>query len=116
MLGSVWDSSSPLILPVTLAVVGASFTTGAAAGLRALGAAQRSLRAQLIASVFYVMFGLIGAVLGGAAGSAWGVAIAADRCWRARRVVAPAAGRDLEYPVSRRQHAEPPGFETEDKE
>ncbi len=76
VMGSVWDSSSPLILPVTLAVVGASFATGAAAGLRALGAAPRSLRSQLIASLFYVTFGITGAFLGGAAGSAWGVATA----------------------------------------
>ncbi len=76
VMGQVWDSSSPLILPVTLAVVGASFATGAAAGLRALGAAKRSLRSQLIASCFYVTFGIGGAFLGGAAGSAWGVAAA----------------------------------------
>lgn len=76
VLGSLWDTSSLLILPVTFAVVGASFTTGATAGLRALGTAKRSLRSQLIASVFYVVFGLIGAALGGAAGSEWGVAIA----------------------------------------
>jgi hypothetical protein len=76
VMGSVWDSSSPLILPVTLAVVGASFATGAAAGLRALGAAPRSLRSQLIASLFYVTFGITGAFLGDAAGSAWGVATA----------------------------------------
>lgn len=76
VMGQVWDASSPLILPVTLAVVGASFATGAAAGLRALGAAKRSLRSQLIASLFYVTFGIAGAFLGGAAGSAWGVATA----------------------------------------
>jgi O-antigen/teichoic acid export membrane protein len=76
VLGSLWDTASTLILPVTLAVVGASFTTGAAAGLRALGAARRSLRSQLIASAAYVTFGLIGAAIGGASGSAWGVAAA----------------------------------------
>lgn len=76
VLGSLWDTSSKLILPVTLAVVGASFTTGAAAGLRALGVARRSLRSQLIASAMYVTFGLTGAAMGGALGSAWGVAAA----------------------------------------
>jgi O-antigen/teichoic acid export membrane protein len=76
VLGALWNDSSRLILPVTLAVVGASFTSGASAGLRALGAARRSLRSQLIASAAYVTFGLTGAAMGGALGSAWGVALA----------------------------------------
>ncbi|WP_199431055.1 hypothetical protein [Qaidamihabitans albus] len=74
LLGPVWQSASELILPATLGVVGASFFTGAAAGLRALGAARRSLRAQLLASAAYVTGGLCGAALAGALGSAWGVA------------------------------------------
>ncbi|HVV14409.1 hypothetical protein [Amycolatopsis sp.] len=74
MLGSVWPSASALILPATLSVMGASFSTGAASGLRALGLARRSLRSQVIASIFYVTGGLIGALVGGAVGSAWGVA------------------------------------------
>ena len=76
VLGEVWQSSSPLILPATLAVAGASLGTGAAAGLRALGAAPRSLRAQLFASAAYVGGGLAGAAVAGALGSAWGVAAA----------------------------------------
>ncbi|MFC4082822.1 MATE family efflux transporter [Amycolatopsis samaneae] len=75
-LGEVWTTSSQLILPVTFSVVGASLSTGAAAGLRALGAAPRSLRSQLVASTFYLGGGLVGAFLGGAVGSAWGVATA----------------------------------------
>ncbi len=76
VLGDVWDPASELILPVTIGIAAAGFNTGAAAGLRALGAAKRSLRAQLINSAGYVGLGLIGAVLAGAPGSAWGVAIA----------------------------------------
>jgi O-antigen/teichoic acid export membrane protein len=76
VLGDVWQSASTLIVPATLAVTGASFSTGAAAGLRALGAARRSLRSQLFASAAYVGGGLAGAALGGALGSAWGVAAA----------------------------------------
>ncbi|WP_208026168.1 hypothetical protein [Amycolatopsis acidicola] len=74
MLGSVWPTASALILPATISVMGASFSTGAASGLRALGMAKRSLRSQVIASVFYVTGGLVGAFVGGAVGSAWGVA------------------------------------------
>ncbi|KUM77101.1 hypothetical protein [Streptomyces curacoi] len=76
VLGGVWSSASQLIVPVTLGVAGAGLGTGAAAGLRALGAARRSLRSQLIGSACYVAGGLGGAALGGTAGSAWGVAAA----------------------------------------
>ena len=76
VLGGVWSSASELIVPVTLGVAGAGLGTGAAAGLRALGAARRSLRAQLFASACYVGGGLGGAAVAGTVGSAWGVAAA----------------------------------------
>ncbi|WP_328752157.1 hypothetical protein OHT57_41795 [Streptomyces sp. NBC_00285] len=76
LLGDVWHSSSHLIVPITFSVAGAGLGTGAAAGLRALGAARRSLRCQLFASAFYVSGGLGGAALAGTVGSAWGVAAA----------------------------------------
>ncbi|WP_374115689.1 hypothetical protein [Streptomyces sp. NK15101] len=76
VLGGVWHSASELIVPATLGVAGAGLGTGAAAGLRALGAARRSLRAQLFASACYVAGGLGGAVVAGTVGSAWGVATA----------------------------------------
>ncbi|MDQ1065970.1 hypothetical protein [Streptomyces canus] len=75
-LGSVWHSASQLIAPITLGVAGAGLGTGAAAGLRALGAARRSLRSQLFASACYVSGGLGGAAVAGTVGSAWGVAAA----------------------------------------
>ncbi|MET9730181.1 hypothetical protein ABZZ79_05740 [Streptomyces sp. NPDC006458] len=76
VLGGVWHSASQLIVPVSLGVAGAGLGTGAAAGLRALGAARRSLRCQLFASACYVGGGLGGAAAAGAVGSAWGVAAA----------------------------------------
>ncbi|MFD5075172.1 hypothetical protein [Streptomyces sp. NPDC058371] len=76
VLGDVWHSAAQLIVPVTLAVAGAGLGTGAAAGLRALGAARRSLRIQLFASAGYVSGGLGGAAVAGTVGSAWGVAAA----------------------------------------
>ncbi|HKS49578.1 MAG TPA: hypothetical protein VJT49_31605 [Amycolatopsis sp.] len=76
VLGKVWITASTLIVPATLSVVGASFTTGAQAGLRALGAAKRSMPTQLVTSSFYVTGGLVGAVVDGALGSAIGVAAA----------------------------------------
>ncbi|MFI1422610.1 hypothetical protein ACH4VX_32510 [Streptomyces sp. NPDC020731] len=79
VLGDVWSSASELIVPVTLGVAGAGLGTGAAAGLRALAAARRSLRCQLFASTCYVAGGIGGAVVAGTIGSAWGVA-AASAC------------------------------------
>ncbi|MFJ1806817.1 MULTISPECIES: hypothetical protein [unclassified Streptomyces] len=76
VLGDVWSSASELIVPATLGVAGAGLGTGAAAGLRALGAARRSLRSQLFASSCYVGGGLGGAAVAGTVGSAWGVAAA----------------------------------------
>jgi O-antigen/teichoic acid export membrane protein len=71
-LADVWEHAKPLILPVSLSVTGAGIVAGAAAGLRALGAARRSLRAQLAASAGYLGFGLVGAWFGGAVGMSWG--------------------------------------------
>ncbi|WP_165396253.1 hypothetical protein [Streptomyces sp. F001] len=76
VLGDVWHGASDLIVPATLGVAGAGLGTGAAAGLRALGAARRSLRSQLFASACYVGGGLGGAAVAGTIGSAWGVAAA----------------------------------------
>ncbi|MFF3054983.1 hypothetical protein [Streptomyces sp. NPDC057909] len=76
VLGGVWHSASELIVPVTLGVAGTGLGTGAAAGLRALGMARRSLRCQLFASACYVSGGLGGAAAAGTVGSAWGVAAA----------------------------------------
>jgi O-antigen/teichoic acid export membrane protein len=76
LLGEIWQNSSALILPATLSVAFAGFNTGAAAGLRALGIARRSLKAQLFASSFYFVGGVTGGAVGGALGSAWGAACA----------------------------------------
>ncbi|WP_431984452.1 hypothetical protein [Streptomyces qinglanensis] len=76
VLGDVWHSAAELIVPATLGVAGAGLGTGAAAGLRALAAARRSLRSQLVASACYVGGGLGGAAAAGTVGSAWGVAAA----------------------------------------
>ena len=93
-LGEVWDAASALILPVTLAVMSASLSTGATAGLRALGLARRSVRAQLFGSAAYVTLGVAGAAIGGAVGSAWGVALATflAACvwwWNLRKALPP---------------------------
>jgi glycosyltransferase involved in cell wall biosynthesis len=77
ILGPSWEPASGLLVPVTLTLVGTGFSTGAGAGLRALGAASRSLRAQGAGSAAFLAGGLLGAAVAGAAGAAWGSAAAA---------------------------------------
>ncbi|MDQ1289489.1 MAG: hypothetical protein QG622_3055 [Actinomycetota bacterium] len=76
LLGGAWDPTSALLVPVALAVAAGCFSTGATAGLRAMGAAPLSLRAQLIASATYLVGGTGGAILAGAPGTCWGVTAA----------------------------------------
>jgi len=76
VLGQVWFPASELIVPASLGVAGAGLGIGAAAGLRALAAARRSLRCQLFASACYLGGGLGGAAMAGTVGAAWGSAAA----------------------------------------
>ena len=76
LLKELWMPTSQLIPAITVTVAAASFTTAATAGLRAMGVARRSLRAQLTGSTAYVVCGPIGAILGGAVGASWGVTVA----------------------------------------
>jgi O-antigen/teichoic acid export membrane protein len=75
-LGSIWQPTYPLVLPLTISVIGACFSAGATAGLHALGAARRSLRAMVLASVVFLVCGLVGAYAGGAVGAMRGAAVA----------------------------------------
>jgi O-antigen/teichoic acid export membrane protein len=72
LLGPSWHPASELLLPVTLTVALTGLWVGAWTGLRALGVARRSLRAQAYGSTAYLAGALLGAWLAGAAGAAWG--------------------------------------------
>jgi O-antigen/teichoic acid export membrane protein len=76
LLGDLWEPAQRLVLPTTLAFAGIGLMNGAAAGLRALAAARRSLPATLVCAFAYLVGGVGGAFLGDAAGSAWGIAAA----------------------------------------
>lgn len=76
MLGSIWRPTYPLVLPATISIMGGCVSAGAGTGLHALGAARRSLRAMVLASVAYVVCGVGGAVAGGALGATYGAALA----------------------------------------
>ncbi len=115
ILGSTWYAASPLLVPVTLAVAGFGFSVGAWAGVRALGAASRSLRAQLIGSVVYLTGALGGAAIGGAAGAAWGSAAgtligAVVWWWQLHQGLrdASSAGRDAAVPDEREREIDAP--------
>ena len=75
LLGGIWPSTYPLILPAMLGVTANGVAAGAGTGLHALGAAKRSLRLTVIGSILFVIGSLAGAVAGGAAGTVWGSAI-----------------------------------------
>ena len=73
LLANLWPPVHQLLPPVILNVAAVCLMTSATSGLRAMGVAKRSLRAQLITSVSYVGLGSLGAVFGGAPGTCWGV-------------------------------------------
>ena len=75
LLGETWASAAPLLLPTTLAIAFLGVWCGAWVGLRGLGAAPRSLRAQAIGATVYLVAALTGALLADAAGAAWGSAL-----------------------------------------
>jgi O-antigen/teichoic acid export membrane protein len=75
LLGPLWRPTYPLILPQTLFIIGAGACGGSGAGLHALGAARRSLRATFLSSVSYLICTIVGAVVAGATGTVWGAAV-----------------------------------------
>jgi O-antigen/teichoic acid export membrane protein len=77
LLGGNWGGARGLLLPVMLTLVLTCYVLGASAGVRALAASRRSLPAQLTSDGLYLLGGGLGAVVAGAAGSCWGVAISA---------------------------------------
>ena len=72
----LWRQAARLVVPSSLSIVGYCLIAGASAGLHALGAARRSLRAMIISSVMYLVFTLTGAYLDGAVGTVRGAALA----------------------------------------
>lgn len=74
LLQELWTPTAQLVPAITITVAAASFISAATAGLRAMGVARRSLRAQLTGSALYLIGGTAGAVLGGALGTSWGLA------------------------------------------
>jgi O-antigen/teichoic acid export membrane protein len=74
LLGATWAPASTLLVPITVMTALLGVWSAAWTGLRAMGAARRSLRAQLFGASAFLVGSLAGAVLDGAAGAAWGSA------------------------------------------
>jgi O-antigen/teichoic acid export membrane protein len=72
LLGSSWEPSRPLLLPLGLAVAGQALAAGPIVGLRALADARSSLRALAISAPSGLVLGVGGAFVGGPTGAAWG--------------------------------------------
>ena len=86
LLGPTWQPAAALVLPITVMTALLGVWSAAWTGLRAMGAARRSLRAQLFGASAFLVGSLAGAVLDGAYGAAWGSAagnlVAACIWWR----------------------------------
>ena len=76
ILPNLWRPTYPLVLPLTISIVGGCVSAGAGCGLHALGAAKRSLRAMVLGSAVYVICGVAGAAAGGVEASMQGIAVA----------------------------------------
>jgi O-antigen/teichoic acid export membrane protein len=75
LLGPIWKPAYPLVLPLTLSIMGGCIDSGATSGLHALGAARRSLRAGLTASAIYLVLTVAGTFVAGVQGTVWGLAL-----------------------------------------
>ena len=90
LLGNLWTSAYPLVLPTTLYVMASVTMGGAGLGLHTLGATRLSLRATIITSAIYVIASVIGAAAAGALGAVCGgaatMAVGALVFWWAFRI------------------------------
>jgi O-antigen/teichoic acid export membrane protein len=75
LLGPIWRPAYPLVLPLTLSIMGGCIDSGATSGLHALGAARRSLRAGLVAAAIYLVCTVVGTFADGVEGMVWGLAL-----------------------------------------
>jgi hypothetical protein len=78
LLGHAWQDARPMILVLSLAMVGRLMASGPTIGLRALAAARRSLQVGVLTSALTFVGGVGGALLGGGYGVAVGLLVA---CW-----------------------------------
>lgn len=112
LIGHIWPHTYRLIWPQTIFLIGQGAAGGAGVGLHALGAARRSLRTVVIGAALAAGLSIIGAAIGGAAGTIEGTAAAAwllaGIAWWQLRVALREAGTASAVPVLETgQHAAP---------
>lgn len=77
VLGQNWAGAQLVLIPLTLATASLALAFGPITGLRSLGAAKRSLRARIADATLTTTILLLGTIINGAVGAAWGSAVAA---------------------------------------
>lgn len=75
LLGSTWTGARSVIVPVGLAAMAGGVVAGALAGLRSISAANALLRTRLLTTPAALVLPIGGALLAGAQGLAYGVAL-----------------------------------------
>lgn len=75
LLGPTWENARPLMLPLTINLATSGFWMGPNVGLRALQEPSRSLRVRLAIGAITVLGGIVGVMVYGASGAAWGLAV-----------------------------------------
>jgi hypothetical protein len=85
LLGHAWQDARPVILVLTLAIMGRLIASGPTISLRALAAARRGLQVGVLTSALTFAGGVAGALVGGAYGVAVGLLVASwlssPLCW-----------------------------------
>lgn len=76
MLGATWAEARPLLFASIIWTLGLAFVQGPSVAIRAMGLASHGLKVRVASSIFIVGGVSLGSVLAGAAGAAWGMAIA----------------------------------------
>jgi O-antigen/teichoic acid export membrane protein len=76
ILGSIWRSAYPLVVPTVLAISGNCAGVGPSVGMHALGAARRSLRSALMNSAVILPMAIVGALVAGVQGTLYFAAVA----------------------------------------
>lgn len=70
-----WLPARAVLLPVILWLAGFAAQGALTVGLRAIAAARRSFRARILSASSLLLFGTVGALVGGTSGAAWGHAV-----------------------------------------
>jgi hypothetical protein len=103
LLGKTWPNARDVVFPLALAATSTGAWLGANVGLRALQQPSRSLRIRLVVTTLTLAGGVIGVLVAGAPGAAWGLAITSllgVPIWWWQFGLGVSEGRELEAPTA----------------